>query len=174
MPPLGPLTVALSNTNAIPWDMASLPSVSSEKPSLLSSQSCWLLTLVLCFPAPNSDISSTWPLAPSTHCPGSPHSLVSLFIPCALAHRSVTLSTSLAMSHVILGFMVMAGKPTPLHPPNMCGTRCCHTCMCGAEHGTITVTSMPRCTVSAGVQDGDLDCGGPDVIHLGGGEKGGS
>lgn len=75
------------------------------------------LTLVLCSLAPNSDTSSTWPLAPSTPCPGSPHSLVSLFTPCASARRSITLSaTSLAISHVILGFMVMAGKPTALHP----------------------------------------------------------
>lgn len=154
--------------------MASLPSVSSEKPCLLSSQCCWFLTLALCFLAPNSGTSSTWPLAPSTHCPWSPHSLVPLFSPCALAHRTLTLSTtSLAISHVILGFVVMAGKPTALHP-NMRGTCCCRTCMCGAEHATIIVTRMPRWTVSAEVQDGDPDCEGLDVIHLGGGEKGGS
>lgn len=50
----------------------------------------------------------------------------------------------------------------------------CHTCMCGAEHATIIVTRMPQWTVSTEVHDGDLGCRGPDVIHLGGEEKGGS
>lgn len=155
--------------------MASLPSVSSEKPCLLSSQSCWFLTLVLCFQAPNSGTSSTWPLAPSTHCPWSPHSLVPLFSPCALAHRTLTLSTtSLAIISCHPRFHGRGWQTYSPPSPNMCGTCCCRTCMCGAEHATIIVTRMPWRTVSAEVQDGDPDCGGPDVIHLGGGEKGGS
>lgn len=142
------LRQTLSGTNSIPWDLADLPSVSSEHARLLCLASSRLLSGF-------SESSPSGPWAPSRRTPRNHPSSISLFYPLVPSRDLRLTGRSLIPDHHQSCCIPCTPRPNAdgqpsLRPSSTGGTCCCHTCVCRVEQVTATVTGMHRRADSAG------------------------